>query len=101
VPVSDNQLSLFEETLPEQEAEPHEQMEQISYERKKATRKKHPGRTPIPAHFPVVETIVEPEEDTEGLVKIGEEISEHVVYTPPVLVCHRTIRPKYIKPISD
>ncbi len=101
VPANDNQLSLFEETLPEQEAEQHGQMERISYERKKATRRKHPGRTPIPAHFPVVETIVEPEEDTEGLVKIGEEISEHVEYTPPVLTCHRTIRPKYVKPIAD
>lgn len=68
--------------------------EDISYTRSK---KKHPGRNELPEHLPVKEVIIEPEENTEGLVKIGEEISETLEYTPASLVKRRTIRPKYAK----
>ena len=60
-------------------------METSTYERKKATEKDHPGRSPIPEHFPVEEITIEPEEDTTGLVKIGEERTETVEYTPASL----------------
>ena len=66
--------------------------EQVSYTRSK---KKHPGRHKLPEHLPVKEVIIEPEQSVEGLVKIGEEISETLEYTPASLVKRRTIRPKY------
>ena len=85
-----DQLSLFE---PEQQPEPVEiPKEKITYERKK----KHPGRNAIPDHLPVREEIIEPDIDTAGMIKIGEEITETLEYTPASLVRHRIIRPKYV-----
>lgn len=69
--------------------------EQITYTR---TKKKHPGRNELPEHLPVREIIIEPQEDIEGLVRIGEEVTETLEYTPASLVKRRTIRPKYAKP---
>jgi transposase len=67
----------------------------IEYERKKP-KKEHPGRMALPSHLPVVETIVEPEEDTTGMVCIGREITEELDYVPQKLHINRTIRPIYI-----
>jgi transposase len=67
----------------------------ITYERTKI-KKAHPGRLALPAHLPVVETILEPEEDTTGMVCIGTEVTEELDYTPAKLHIHRTIRPIYI-----
>jgi transposase len=67
----------------------------IDYERKR-TRKPHPGRVPLPSHLPVVETIIEPEEDTTNMVYIGQEVTEELDYTPAKLHIHRIIRPKYM-----
>lgn len=67
----------------------------ISYERQKSE-KKHQGRMTLPSHLPVVETIVEPSEDTTGMTRIGEEITEELDYTPAKLHINRIIRPKYI-----
>jgi transposase len=64
------------------------------YERKKAN-KNHPGRNKIPEHLPTREVIIEPEEDTTGMKKIGEEITETLEYTPASLVKKITRRPKY------
>ncbi len=90
-----DQLLLFEQ---EQEQEqPHiedSKTDTITYTRKK---KKHPGRRSIPEHLPVREVVIEPQEDTTGLKKIGEEITETLEYTPASLVKKRTIRPKYAK----
>jgi transposase len=96
------QLSLFQAGAAEavvQQAVPI--METITYEREKATAKDHPGRSPIPEHFPVEEITIEPEEDTTGLVKIGEERTETVEYTPASLVKKVIIRPKYASPQED
>lgn len=90
--IPDNQTNLFQE-LPTGQPEV-EQTESITYER---TKKKHNGRNKLPEHLPVNEVIIEPEEDTTGLVKIGEEITETLEYTPASLVKRRTIRPKYAK----
>jgi transposase len=67
----------------------------IEYERKK-TRKPHPGRAPLPSNLPVVETIIEPEEDTTNMVCIGQEVTDELDYTPGKLHINRIIRPKYI-----
>ena len=67
----------------------------IEYERKK-TKKEHHGRMSLPTHLPVVETVIEPDEDTTGMVCIGNEITEELDYTPAKLHINRIIRPKYI-----
>lgn len=92
--VNANQLSLFSNDEIAT-AEPVVDTQHIEYDRK--TPKKHPGRTVLPDHLPVEEIIIEPEEDTTGMKRIGEEISETLDYTPASLVRRRTIRPKYAK----
>lgn len=72
--------------------------EQITYTRKK--KKVHPGRNPLPDHLPVEEVVIEPNQDTEGLVKIGEAISDSLDYRPGKLVIIRRIRPKYARPVE-
>jgi len=67
----------------------------INYQRKKP-QKKHEGRLDLPSHLPVVETVIEPEEDTTGMVCIGHEITEELDLTPARLHINRIIRPKYI-----
>lgn len=87
----EEQLELFaslkETTLPPEK-------EEVSYTRNK---KKHPGRNALPEHLPVREEVIEPDQDTSGMEKIGEEISETLEYTPASLVKRRIIRPKYVK----
>ena len=87
-----DQLSLFSEDT----IEPLDEIPQetITYSRDK---KKHQGRNALPEHLPVREVIIEPEQDTTGLKRIGEEISETLEYTPASLIKRRTIRPKYAK----
>jgi len=71
--------------------------ERITYERDKPmAARKHPGRTPLPEHFEVEERTLEPQEDTTGMVRIGEHISEYVEYTPAAMKVIRIIRPKYV-----
>lgn len=92
--VNANQLSLFsgdEISV----AEPVVDKQHIEYDRK--TTKKHPGRTALPDHLPVEEIIIEPEGDTTGMKRIGEEITETLDYTPASLIRRRMIRPKYAK----
>lgn len=67
----------------------------VEYERKKP-RKKHQGRMALPAHLPVVETVIEPSEDTTDMVCIGKEVTEELDYTPAKLHINRIVRPKYI-----
>lgn len=91
-----DQLSLFSEDKIEEVFETPQ--ETITYTRDK---KKHQGRNTLPEHLPVREVVIEPQEDTTGLKKIGEEISETLEYTPASLVKRRTIRPKYAKPDNE
>jgi len=79
----------------EQAVEAERETIRISYERKKV-KKAHPGRLALPSHLPVVETIIEPIEDTTGMVCIGQEVTDELDYTPAKLFINRTIRPKYI-----
>ena len=79
----------------EQAVEAERETIRIAYERKKV-KKAHPGRLALPSHLPVVETIIEPIEDTTGMVCIGREVTDELDYTPAKLYINRTIRPKYI-----
>jgi transposase len=67
----------------------------VAYERQKI-KKEHPGRMTLPSHLPVVETILEPAEDTTNMECIGYEITDELDYTPAKLHINRTKRPKYI-----
>ncbi|MGB5376769.1 IS66 family transposase [Muriicola sp.] len=93
----DQQLHLFVDEQPEEEKEVSEK-ETISYDRKKGN---HTGRNKLPDHLPVEEIVIEPEEDTSGLKKIGEEVTETLKYTKASLVKLKTIRPKYEKPNQE
>ncbi len=92
------QLSLFE-TPSSGETPLAVDKQHIEYDRK--TPKKHNGRNELPGHLEVNEIIIEPEVDTTDMVKIGEEITETLEYTPASLVKRRTIRPKYAKPNGE
>jgi len=85
-----------QETTPVSEESGEKQT--ITYQRSK---KKHPGRTPLPEHLPTQEIIIEPEEDTAQMDLIGEEITETVDYTPGVLLKRRYIRRKYARKASS
>lgn len=53
-------------------SEPLSKTEKITYTRNKQNqKKKHPGRQLLPESLPRNEIIIEPEEDTTGLKKIG------------------------------
>lgn len=72
----------------------------LEFERKKPS-KEHQGRMALPSHLLVVETIIEPEEDTTNMVCIGKEITEELDYTPAKLHINRIIRPKYITKVDE
>jgi len=77
--------------------------ETISYMRRKREKTKltpH-GRSPLPAHLPRIEVVIEPEGDLAGCKRIGEEVTETLEYKAAELHVLRTIRPKYAKPDGE
>ena len=92
----DGQMSLpFEVEALRDETEPP--TEKISFTRRKANRKNHHGRLPLPDHLPVEEITIEPEEDVTGLKCIGYEITDELEYDAAILKIKRYKRPKYAK----
>jgi len=61
-------------------------------------KKDHPGRYKLPEHLERKEIIIEPDQNTEGCKKIGEEVTEELEYEPGKLFVNRYVRPKYAKP---
>ena len=97
-PLDSNQLSLEFEPKAAEIAETvrvERELLRVEYLRKK-TKKEHHGRLALPLHLPVVEIIIEPSQDTTGMVCIGREITEELDYTPAKLHVNRIVRPKYI-----
>lgn len=96
-PVIDGQFSLFDNaTMGTKEAAEPETMTIV---RKKTNDSKNkPVRTELPSHLPRVEIIIEPKENTEGAIKIGEEITEILEYRPGKIFVERYVRPKYVLP---
>lgn len=97
---ADGQLSLdLEGAVPQLEVLEVEE-ETITYKRNKggAAVKIHPGRAPLPPQLKRVDIVIEPEEDTTGLVCIGEEITEELEYKPGSFFVNRYRRRKYAKP---
>ena len=68
-------------------------VETITIERK--INSTHKGRAAIPTHIPVYEQVIEPTEDTTGMVKIGEERTEMLEYVPEKFFKFVIVRPKY------
>ena len=91
------QMELFEQGADAGAVEVEKQ--KISYERSK--KKAHPGRTKLPDHLPVRRIPVEPDEDTIGMIKIGEEITRKVDYMPGTLEIIEYLRPKYARTEAD
>ena len=68
----------------------------ITYERTKTAAKKHIGRAiDFPDSLPVRTTVLEPDCDTTGMVRIGEEITKELDLTPGQLFVHHIVRPRY------
>lgn len=102
IPTDPSQLALAfegEETLPEEKQEQPEDVT-VTYTRKKEGGKK-PVREPIPANLRRVEVIIEPDNIPEGAVRIGEEVTEKLEYTPGEVYVKRTVRPKYAQPEGE
>ncbi|MGH1386723.1 IS66 family transposase [Kordia sp.] len=87
------QLGLFVQEASEQK---EVAQQQISYNRSKT--KKHPVRLPLASHLPRIEEIIEPEDIVKGSIKIGEEITELLEYSPSRVYVRKIIRPKYALP---
>lgn len=93
-----NQLCLgfdLEQKDPEPQAETKRQ--KISYTRKK----KHPGRKPLPEDLPRKVIIIEPENKTEDMIWINDEVTEKLAQVPAQLFVLRYVRPKYVRKGHD
>ena len=97
-PVDPTQLSLEfgEETI---EVAPEDAKQIIAaHERTKPDKENaHKGRVPIPADLPRVEEVIEPEEDTSAMTRIGEDITEIIEITPGRVWVRRIVRPRYAR----
>ena len=61
----------------------------------------HPGRMKLPEHLRREEIIIEPTEDTNGLKKMGQEVSEVLEWQPGELYVKKYVRPKYARKNGD
>ena len=92
-----NQIDLFTAELSAEEIPTVKEV--ISYTRTKADKKNRTvNREPLPVDLPRVTITIEPEEDTTGMIKIGQEITEVLDIIPPVFRVLQIIRPKYAHP---
>lgn len=85
-------LDLLPEVIEKKDVEEQE----ITYTRKKETKKQKPVREPLPKHLERKEEIIEPENIPEDAQKIGENITEVLEYKPGKIYVRRIIRPKYV-----
>jgi transposase len=89
----------FEEYASETQQQDETQVKElikVEYDREKAP-KKHAGRNRIPESLLVIEHVIEPEQDTTGMKKIGEERTEILEYTPEKFFKLVILRPKYAR----
>jgi transposase len=91
------QLSL--NLLPEQEEQPEEKTETLTYQRKKQTKPESKKKSirAAPSHLPRREEVIEPEADVSGAKKIGELVTEVLEYEPGNIYVKKIVRPKYAK----
>lgn len=90
----DEQLSLFETSGKGPGKE--EKVNVPAHDRKKSKPKRHPVRLVLPEHLKREEHIIEPQDiDLTNMVRIGEERTEMLRYTPAELTVKVIVRPKY------
>jgi transposase len=94
IPTDSEQITLFKSQI--EEADQEVPTQGVSYERKVAQKEK-PVRALLPAHLPRQEEVIEPKTLQEGMVKIGEEVTEILEHIPGKLFVRRIVRPKYVK----
>jgi len=102
-PVDPKQLHLSFEELDEKnndQKEPDQTVESLTKE-KVAKNSNHKGRNKLPKTLEEKEIIIEPEEDVEGLKRIGEEKTEILEYLPATFFKLVIVRPKYEKPNQE
>ena len=92
-----DQLPLFEEAAPNGRSEEPPAEEQVIRPRPR----KKPVRQVLPSHLPREVIMIEPDRDTTGLRKIGEEVTETLDYRPAKLKVIRRVRPKYVDPKDE
>lgn len=73
----------------------------IAVEYTRTARAKHPGRLPLPEHLEVVEVVHEPDIDTTGMKRIGEETTDELVHVPGRFFIRRNKRSKWVTPEHD
>jgi len=100
VPVDADQIVLPGLEAPSGKAAKTETINYTRRKREKAKVTPH-GRSPLPAHLPRIEVVIEPEGDLGGCKRIGEEVTETLEYKAAELHVLRTIRPKYAKPDGE
>ena len=59
--------------------------------------KKHPGRTPLPAHLRREEIIIEPQEEVTGLTRLEDEVTEVLEVRAAEFYVKRYVRHKYVR----
>ena len=94
--VAPNQIDLFTSELPPEQVPTVKEV--ITYTRSKPVKNSPSKREPLPVDLPRVKIVIEPEENTTGMIKIGEEITEVLDVIPPVFRVLQIIRPKYAHP---
>ena len=96
-----DQLPLFEGAVSPQvpDASSSEQSTTVTVTHTRT--KKKPVRQVLPSHLPREVIVIEPEVDTAGLRKIGEEVTETLDYRPAKLLVIRRVRPKYVDPRNE
>lgn len=95
IPEDPAQLSLAldpEAEIPEPIAGPA--TESSVRQRTKAANK----REPIPEHLHREEQVIMPEQDINGLIRIGQVTTEYYEYSPGKLYVKKIIRPRYLNP---
>jgi len=98
IPEDTGQLTL---DLQEEEQNPDIQtkMEEISYKRKKTTKKKNtPVRLALPSHLHREEIRIEPQQNVTDAKKIGEEITEILEYIEGKFYVKKYVRSKFALP---
>ena len=60
-----------------------------------------PSRKLLAAHLPRVTVVLEPQQNTSKMKKVGEQISEELDYQPAKLFVRRYVRPRYVSAEED
>ena len=96
-----NQMSLFNDRAGK-EVKKEVEKKVITYERHKAKKaKKTGGRIPLPENLPTIAITLEPDEDTTGMIRMGEEITKILDIIPPKFQVIKIIRPIYVQPKAE